>query len=63
MRHFVTAIEREAKSLQAFAAEYEKQLHTSVIGKAQGTTTGATLGRKDVGPVQKMITKAKGALS
>jgi len=63
MRHFVTAIEREAKSLQAFAAEYEKQLHTSVIGKAQGTTTGATIGQKDVGPVQKMITKAKESLS
>ena len=63
MQHFVTAIEREAKALQAFAAEYEKQLHTSIAGQASGTTTGATIGRKDVGPVQKMLTKAKGVVS
>ena len=50
MRHVVTAIGREAKALQAFAAEYEQQLHTSVVGQAQGITTGATIRRKDVGP-------------
>ena len=62
-QHFVTAIEREAKSLQAFAAEYEKQLHTSVADRATGTKTGATIGQKDVGPVQKIISKAKEAVS
>ena len=36
MEHFKNSIEREAASLQAFAAEYEKQTHSSLVGYTKG---------------------------
>lgn len=53
MAHFVEAIEREAKALQSFVAEYEKQSHQSLVGYATHSAHGGLVVKNDAKAVIK----------
>lgn len=57
MSHFKNAIEKEASSLQAFADQYEKQSHSSIVGYSRGTH-GVTLQKDEIkSTITKQLTR------
>lgn len=46
MEHFVKAIEKEAKSIQAFAQAYEEQTHVGPLGKLTQGRGGLTISKR-----------------